>query len=416
MTLSLVLLWSGCATAPRPVAVPAPPSAAQPAPAVPPITAVLFGYIPDAANDGFASLKNTLTHYFAAVSPVPVEITINPNLNLYDFSAGGELSTLLGNGPGAVNVVEIDTLLMGTLVANGWVQPLNIQVPGILGPATQAASIGGQAYGVPTYLCSNVIYSYNSGLTGVGNGADLLTFLTELSSKPPLVGNYAGSWTLPGSYLDAWADTQGTPGLEGAYLPPVNALTMSSFRPLVKSCSPAAANPCLDGTYANGTGTGAETAFATGQANGFVGYTERLFYILTTNPQQRPSLISAPLGAGSNPVMFVDALVVNPNCTGTCLINATAFIQYMSQISTRNLIAFSQDAPAGTVPRYLLQANGDFYAGSLAQQDPYYPKFWSFLQNAVPFPNQGFPLKRLLLGPDVKLALGVGATATDQHH
>jgi thiamine pyridinylase len=311
-------------------------------------------------------------------------------------------------------VVEVDTLLMGTLVANNWVKPLNIQPPGILPAAWQAASVDGQTYGVPTYLCSNVIYAYDSGLTAVRNGAELLTFLSSLSANTPLAGNYAGSWTLPGSYLDAWADTNGTAGLAGAYLPPVDATTMSSFAPLVNSCATATANPCLDGTYANGTG--AETAFATGQANGFVGYTERLFYILTTTPQTKPSLISAPLGGGSHPVMYVDALVVNPNCTGTCLTQATAFIQFMSQLSTRNLIAFSQDAPSGTFPRYLQQANADFYSSTLAQQDPFYPQFWSFLQNAVPFPNRGFPESRLLLGPAIKAALGADSTAIEKHH
>jgi thiamine pyridinylase len=103
--------------------------------------------------------------------------------------------------------------------------------------------------------------------------------------------------------------------------------------------------------------------------------------------------------------MFVDALMVNPNCTGTCFANALTFISFMSQLSTRNLIAFSQDAPPGTFPRYLLQANSAFYSGPLAQQDPFYPQFWRFLQNAVAFPNQGFPEDRLLLGPAVKKAL-----------
>lgn len=417
ITLAAALLWSACAsTAPRPAAPPMPQSAAQEKTAAAqtaPVTAVLFGYIPDAANDNFVALTQNLTQQFEADYEIPVQITIDPNLDLYDLSAGGELNTLLGDGPGAVDVVEVDTLLLGALVANNWVQPVKVQIPGILPSALTAASVDGQVYGMPTYVCSNVIYAYDSDLTSVGDGAALLTFLSSLSSGTPLVGNYSGSWTLPSTYLDAWADTNGTAGFAGAYVPPVDTVTMTPFRPLVQSCASVTLNPCLDGTYASGTG--AETAFATGSANGFVGYTERLFYILTTSPQLQPSLISAPLGGGSNPVMFVDALVVNPNCTEYCLYNATAFIQFMSQITTRNLIAFSQDAPSGTFPRYLLQANSDFYTGSLAEQDPYYPQFWSFLQNAVPFPNQGFPQDRLLLGPAVKAALGTGSTATEKH-
>lgn len=37
------------------------------------------------------------------------------------------------------------------------------------------------------------------------------------------------------------------------------------------------------------------------------------------------------------------------------------FIDFMSQLGTRNLIAFSQDSKTPTFPRYLLQARTDFY-------------------------------------------------------
>lgn len=417
IALVAALLWSACATStPRPSVT----ADVQPAPGVTPVTAVLFGYIPDAANDGFASLTKELSQRFESATQIPAQITIDSNLNLYDFEAGGELSKLLGNSDGAVDVVEVDTLLLGTLVANKWIQQLNFQPPdGILPSAMQAATVNSVVYGIPTYLCTNVIYAYDAGLTAVQNGNDLLSFLIGLSPGDiPLVGNYAGSWTLPGTYLDAWADTNGTSGLAGAYLPPVDGMTMSTFDSLVESCMPnPTINPCLDGTYSSGSC--AETAFATSMANGFVGYTERLFYILTVNPTAQPYLISAPLGDGSDPVMFVDALVVNPNCTGVCLENATRFIQFMSQVSTRNLIAFSQDAKSQTnpspIPRYLLQANEGFYQGSPASQDPYYPQFWTILQNAAPFPNQGFPQDRKNLGKAIK-AWGTGSTATEKHH
>jgi thiamine pyridinylase len=414
----VALLLGACvATTPRPAPAPLPPTAAAPAaaapaaataPAVlgaPPVTAVLFGYIPDAAHDDFKSLIVHLTDIFMVYNPrLTAQITIDPNLDLYDLQPGGELETLLGNGPRSVNVVELDMLLLGELVKRHWVQPLPIQISGILPEAARAASVNNQSYGFPTYLCSNVIYAHDSGITGVGDGPTLLKFLTSLGHATPLVGNYSGSWTLPSVYLDGWADTHGAGGLATAYLPPVDPSTMSSFGPLVQSCASGTTNPCLDGTYASGTA--AETAFATGQANGFVGFTERLFYILSAATQPQPSVISAPLGLGTHPIMFVDALVVNSNCTGSCFTNALKFITSMSSVNTRNLIAFSEDAQPGTFPRYLLQANANFYVGSQAKQDPFYPQFWNFIQNAVAFPNQGFPEDRLLLGPEVMKALG----------
>ncbi len=427
MICGVALLLSACvATAPRPAPAPPPavaavpparPAAAAPsALGMPAVTAVLFGYIPDAANDNFKALTQDLTQQFEAANPqIPVQITINPNLDLYDLKPGGELNTLLGNGAGSVSVVEVDTLLLGDLVNRNWVQPLNTMILGILPAAAQAATISYKIYGIPTYLCSNVIYAHSTGLNEVSDGPTLLNFLTSLGPATPLVGNYAGSWTLPSVYLDAWADTNGTSGLSSkAYKPPVDASTMSSFGPLVHSCgSSCTTNPCLNKAY--GSGIGAETAFATGKANGFVGYTERLFYILSAATQTQPSVISAPLGLGTHPVMFVDALVVNPNCIGTCFANAMSFINFMSQLSTRNLIAFSQDAPPGTFPRYLLQANEGFYSSSLATKDPFYPQFWKFIQTAVPFPNQGFPQDRLLLGPAVTKALGCAGAGEPRH-
>jgi len=407
---------AGCAAGtPRPAPAPtaAQAVAAPPAAAAAPLRAVLFGYIPDSAKDKLQALRHALTERFQAAHPrVSLTVTIDSNLDLYDFKPGGELGTLLGSGAGAVDVVEVDTLLLGALVDSGWVQPLATDNREVVPAAQAAAVVGGKVYGVPTYLCSNVIYAHDGGLAAVQDGPALLRFLSALPARTPLVGTYHGSFTVPSVYLDAWADTNGASGLAGAYLPPVDGKTMGSLAPLVASCASGGKNPCLDKTYADGTG--AESAFATGQANGFFGYTERLFYILDAAPSQPlPSVISAPLGLGSHPVMFVDALVVNPHCTGPCLVNAMQFIDFMSQLGTRNLIAFSQDSPAPTFPRYLLQARTDFYQDALARNDPFYPSFWQIVRAAVAFPNQGFTADYLTLGPAVLQALG-GSSAARQ--
>jgi thiamine pyridinylase len=409
--LAAAILCGACAGStdgPAPTALPA--ASATPRPTRPTVNAVLFGYIPDAANDKFAALTAALTRGFTAESPqADARITIDPAVDLFDLKPGGRLATLLGDGPDAADVVEVDSLVLGDLVKSGWVQEAGVKPAGILPAAWQAAAVGGRAYGVPTYVCSNVIYSYGAGLADVKDGGDLLGFLKTLSPATPLVGNFAGSWTLPSIYLDAWADTHDASKLAEAYVPPVDAGTIRTFEPLVRSCSasaPGHGNPCLDGAYSEGTD--AELAFAAGSANGFIGYTERLFYILSAKAQN-PNVLSAPLGDGSHPIMFVDVLVVNHHCTGECRMRADAFIGYMSRISTRTLIAFSHDAPAGTVPRYLLQANADFYQQAEARRDPFYPQFWSFVQRAVAFPNQGFPEDRKPLGQAVKDALAAAA-------
>ena len=394
LAMAAALLAAGCAgrPAPRRAAQPA-TAAASPATGLRTLTAVLFPYIPDAANDSFKALIGQLTQQFQNQHPeIQLQLMINPKQDLYDTAT---LQQLLGTGAGAVNVVELDTLLFGDLVKAGLITPLTVRDPDVLPVAQQAATVGHGVYGMPTYLCSNVIYCYSSDITAVGDATSLVAFLKNLNpGVRALAGNFHGSWTLPSEYVDAWGDSDGTSNLSQAYQLPLDNATMSVFPSVVQSCVTGqnGANPCLDGTYANGTG--AETAFAGGQANGFFGYTERLFYILTSNPKT-PSVISAPIGGGSHPVMFVDALAVNTHCTGQCLSDAEAFLAFMSSVATRNLIAFSQDAPAGTIPRYLLQANGRFYSSAPASRDSTYVALWQrVVQQAAPYPNSGFPAAR----------------------
>ncbi|MFP2895509.1 hypothetical protein [Corallococcus sp. 4LFB] len=172
---------------------------------------------------------------------------------------------------------------------------------------------------------------------------------------------------------------------------------MGAFAEVVDSCSlEAGVNPCLDGTYADNSV--AEEAFAAEQANGFMGYTERLFYILKANPSMPlPEVVSVPLGTGSAPAVFVDALVLNASCTGTCAEDARAFTSFMQAPETRSLIAFSEDGPEGTRPRYLLQANRAFYQREPARSDPMYQQYEAILSGARPYPNQHFPENRKAL-------------------
>ncbi|HTN90418.1 MAG TPA: hypothetical protein VL242_42380 [Sorangium sp.] len=385
------------------------------APGVPPggtavvLKAALFPYIPDSVGDNFASLIRTLESGFEAMQPgVDLQITIDPNMDLYDYAPGGTLNTLLGNGAGAMSVVEVDTLLMGTLVSAGWVQPSGMSNPGVFTSAWEAASVGGTAYGMPTYLCTNVIYSTDSAISAAQNGTNLLGILSGIKpGVPALVGNYEGSWTLPGTYVDAWADTNGASNMSASFALPLDQKTMAFFSPVVSSCaSSTTTNPCLDGTYGSGAGTGAELAFASGNANGFIGYTERLFYIRQAAPSAPlPSVISDPIGGGSNPSMFVDALVFNRSCVGACLHAAQAYAAYMSSVSVRNIIAFSQDGPQGTLPRYLLQANQSFYSSAPASTDPMYKQYASIVNRATPYPNTGFPNVRKELNAALIAAL-----------
>ncbi|WP_415835843.1 hypothetical protein, partial [Corallococcus soli] len=304
----------------------------------------------------------------------------------------------LGAGEGAAQVVEVDTLLLGSLVSKGWIQPVALEA-GVTHPAAEeAVRISGQDYGVPTYLCTKVVYSRSTNIRSATDGASLVRILREVSpGKRPLAMNLDGSWTLPASYLDAWADTHPGDALARAISLPLDSPTMGAFAEVVDSCAlEAGVNPCLDGTYADNSV--AEDAFAAEQANGFMGYTERLFYILKAQPSMPlPEVISVPFGTGSAPAVFVDALVLNASCTGTCAEDARTFTKFMQAPETRSLIAFSEDGPQGTRPRYLLQASRAFYQQEPARSDPMYQKYEPILSGARPYPSQHFPENRKAL-------------------
>ena len=384
-----------------------------------PFAAVLFPYIPDSGGDDFSTLISTLEGWFeAANTEIDLELTMDPNMDLYDFST---LATLLGDGPDSTNMVEIDTLLLGELVSQGLVQPLPFLVGdfGLLATAIAAAEVNSTTYAVPTYLCGNYIYSWDSSVAGVGTGQELVDFLNQHPdpTATALTGNFKGSWTLPSFYVDAWADTHSNDPRQVAtsYDLPLDQDTMSIFPAVVDLCG-SDGGLCLSGAYKDNTG--AETLFAQDKANGFVGYSERLFYILEARGGNvaLPWVISAPMGVDSNPVMFVDGLVLNPNCTGQCASDAATFSAFMSSLDVRNLIAFSEDVSPRTFPRYLLQALESFYTSAPANQNLIYQQLLPFVQASQALPNEGFPQARLALDPALEAALAdVEVQAAESH-
>ncbi len=367
---------------------------------------ILFPYIPDSAGDHYAALIRYLQDSFHTQHPgVNLQVVIDPNMDLYDYAPTGQLSKLLGDGPDAAQVVEIDTMLMGTLVDNHWVQPIQMPNTHVFPTAWEAATVAGVTYGAPTYLCSNVVYAFASTITQATNATNLMAAVTAINPQATaLVGNYNGSWTLPSFYVDAWADTHGPAGMATAYDLPLDPQTMSFFPSVVNGCTAGGKNPCLDGTYKDNTQP--ETLFASHAANAFIGYTERLFYIRTMNPSAPlPSIVSDPIGGSSHPTVFVDSLVFNPHCTGSCLANAQDLATYLSSVPVRNAIAFSQDAPTGALPRYLLQASQDFYRAPPADDDPMYKAYLPIVQAAQAFPSAHFPQSRKALQDALKAAL-----------
>jgi thiamine pyridinylase len=420
--LALILVVLGalsCASAPEPTATAVPEATVIPeATEVPQtaaiekrkFTAVLFPYIPDSGGDNFASLVANLEEGFEEVmkfggQDIDLEIIMDQDMDLYDFDI---LEILLGTGPDSVDMVELDTLLLGELVSREMVQPLPFKLDdfGLPSTALKAAVVNSTFYGVPTYLCGNFIYSWDEEIVNVRTGQGLIDFLTRDLKRGvlPLIGNFHGSWTLPSFYVDAWGDTHTNDPREvaGSLNLPLDQATMETFKKVVNLCGPEG-GLCLTGNHDDNTW--AESAFARKSANGFVGYSERLFFILQAQRQIQddggtlPSVISAPMGVNSNPVMFVDSLVLNPSCSGQCAQDAEYFSAYMSSLDVRNMIAFSLnwDEEPEAPTRYLLQALESFYEDTLASENPVYQQLAEFVFQSEALPNGGFPQARVPL-------------------
>lgn len=394
----LLPLLLACPSTPTGTSTPAGDQAARR-----PLDAVLFGYIPDAGGDGFAGLRARLEQDFEAANPeIDLRLVIDENVDLYDLSASGQLATYFGTGEGSADVLELDMVLLADLVANGWVAPARVELPDAVPSAQEAVLLDGTRYGTPTYLCGNFIYSRAPELESADDANELLQILGKAAGPgaPPLIGNYAGSWTLPSFYLDAWADghDNAPAAVQTAYPLPLDDLTVAPLRALTGACSSSGKNPCMDKTYKDNTE--AELAFAQGRAGGFVGYSERLHYIVAAAPSAAlPKVVSAPMGNGSKPILFADALVTSAKCTGTCRDDADAFITFMTAVERRQLIAFSQDvppdAPGGVIPRYLLQARSSFYTAEPAASNPIYTALQPVVTSkGRSFPNEGFPAAR----------------------
>ena len=106
-------------------------------------------------------------------------------------------------------------------------------------------------------------------------------------------------------------------------------------------------------------------------------------------------IVGAKLGDYDNPLLWVDVLTINAsNCDFTCVGDATSFASYINDPATREWIVFSEDAPSGSPPRYLMPGTSTFYDLERVQNDPYYPQFYAVVSRAIAFPNQPLPTHR----------------------
>ncbi|MDM3846676.1 MAG: extracellular solute-binding protein [Aphanizomenon gracile PMC638.10] len=365
----------------------------------------LFPYIPDSAQDQYQALLTRIESEFETQNP-SIDLVLKPlNPDEEGFYNLDTLKQWLSNSTNEQNgyhLVEIDTLLLGDLVkanvAKAWNNPENTKdwYPAGL----NAVTINGNIYGIPHLLCGHFIFSRNDQVVKTKSVDKILTILQSITPDiPNLAGDLTGSWNLPALYLDAWADTYGTKEIDSALSPNLDKLVIKSFKKFANNCQVGDANPCFD-KYGD-VDSGAE-AFINNQVDAFFGYSERLSYIFKNGINPDVKLASLPLSEGSNPVLFVDALVLRQDCNQTCQNAANKFAAYLDNPNTQEWILSSKDAGVNGIPRYLIPATYSAFKTDSLHKDSYYKTLEKVIKNAVPYPNSGFPevrktLKQLIL-------------------
>lgn len=349
----------------------------------------LYAFLPTLPGDDFSGLVDHVVQTYQAQNPqVLLNAVLNPNVDVYSFD---NLPTLLG--PSGFDVIELDTLLMGFLANEKLINQAQVTGEAPLPVAIQAASVGGQLYGIPSWLCMDFLYSADSRILQQTSLSSLLSYLKPPTGKTPLIAVYNGSWRLPSMYINGYVQAYGYGRIaEATQMPPDDAV-IANLVALTDTCAVGEVNKCTNGAYKNtvGESNGAlEHVFTSGQASNSTGFSEQSFYINHYGPVTPLYATPAVWGPSPQPLLFSDAFVSSAaTCGGAtpCAGDASTFTALMTGREMKNFIVESRDLGPGAPKRTLLVSNAAFWDQPQILNDPLYRQYSKALPTAKPFPN-----------------------------
>jgi thiamine pyridinylase len=357
----------------------------------------LFPYIPDTIGDKYLSMLARIEQEFESQNQ-SIDLVLRPLDQNDDFYDPATLTNWLTTDPasGGYDMVEVDTVVLGELIASNLVAPWGAS-PNVSDwhPAgREGVSVNGNVYGVPHWLCGHFIFSREKRVVKAKTISALLAALDKADHNVPnLTADLLGSWNLPALYLDAWADTHGTEGVASAITPTLDAGVVKWFKQFSKQCETGGKNPCIDGTFDDNDLSAQQ--FALGKSDAFLGYSERLSYIVRQGVDATKIRISsAPLGEGKHPILFVDAFVVRRACDIACQQSASRFAAYMNAPATQEWILMSKDKGTDAVPRYLIPATLSAFRTPAVRRDRHFKTLGSEIKGGAPYPANGLPAAR----------------------
>jgi hypothetical protein len=285
-----------------------------------------------------------------------------------------------------VDIVELELTSLVTLRDRAAPWPLKQEdvVPG----AWSASLLDNRPYAWPTYTCTNVIYSTESSIRDVDSLDELRAFLRSgARNAAPLAADFWGGSTTPALFVDSALDNKRGP------LPvATDTAVVTSLRELFQLCGALdlVSNTCLnDSADAYKGRLDGFGRLRDGSVRGIFGYSEFAYYLLRPPSQLTPqalSVISAPLGSHSQPLLFVDGLVLNKRCAAdeACHRIALEFARFVTSPEIQLSIAFGHDDDARSTPRYLLMAQESFWRQQQVKKDPIYAQLRGTVSQAVP--------------------------------
>jgi hypothetical protein len=231
---------------------------------------LLYASIPTDPRVGFAPLVKWLTmSYQAAHADVLLNLVLDPAIDVYSF---GNLKDAVLSAQG-FDVAEIDTVFLKWLKDEELIGPIRITGDEPWPVVKQAVTIDGQTYGVPSWICSDFLFSIGGGLTGVKTFADLQAYVAKsAAARRALVGDLGGTWTIPAAYIQAYVQSHAATSASDAVIAPIDAAVIARMVKFGTYC--ALSNSGIDGTFHSARDGAVEQAFVTEPAatdDGFFG-------------------------------------------------------------------------------------------------------------------------------------------------
>ncbi|MBF0407460.1 MAG: hypothetical protein HQM10_08900 [Candidatus Riflebacteria bacterium] len=309
------------------------------------------------------------------------------------------------------DVFEVDTIFLRDLVDEKLIQELPADV---LSPkdtflqfACDSSMIDGKIYGVPHWLCGDLIFFRKDDpdhekfekLTSL-NGLELIIGNSP-SKGQGLLANMKGRSTIGGKYLDAMLDIYQTPDktLKHVFCPTPDVLAINSLKRL----------SALRTGDDNSDKCNAKH-FAHRKSRALLGYSEHMYYVVDefingissdeaavgsfsfvfndTKQINEPvgawdiDVVSAPMADnGSKPLARVDALTIRSGVDSAKRRDALELISFFnSEKFTAKLLI----PEFGNAPRYLLPARNSLYTNpDLLRAAPLYSKFHEIMKHSI---------------------------------